>query len=196
MARDRVDAGVPSAGIPEATGALQGPEPDEAPKTLAERLVPVVDNLRTLASKFGIRPWRCFLVHGYWTGTRRGDGEFVETSRREIVPVPRVRDLSGITMAVEAHGLNDQGDVVVDKISPRIPEEDLRGRTPDLARPDDPQTSARTAVFFWEMVENRPSRPNPHRRRFFPVSCTLSRDGMEWRVTLRKQDFDRALRGQ
>src|SRR5262245_21456888 len=132
---DRVDDGVPGADVPEVTGALDGPTADEQPRTLGDQLVGIVDNARALATRFGLRPYRVFLVHGRWSGDRKGEGTFEVTVKRELVPVPVVRDMSAVRSALRAQGRVEEGDIVIDEISPRIPEDDLRGRTPDLTDP-------------------------------------------------------------
>ena len=192
MADDRVQSGTPAADIPELAGDLRGPEPYAAPATLGFDLVGVVDSVRGIAAELGLRPYRVFLVHAVWTGSQVGEGLARVTSRREILPPPRVRDIDSVNRNVHSTGLTEEGDVVIDQISARIPEDDLTGRTPDLRDPLLPRTSKRNVEFFWEIRELRPSTPPPPARRFSPPSKVpvLSRDGMSWRVTLTKQDYD------
>lgn len=193
---DRVDSGDPTSEVPEHTGALNPPPPWRTPSTLAARLVPIVDRIRELNSRLGIRPYRTFLVHGQWTGTRRGFGQLVVTSRREIVPVPRVRDMNQVSMRIKATGRTEEGSVYIDQISARIPEDDLIGRTPDVQDVVQPRTSNPLAEFWWEIEEARSTIPNPAIRRFVPSGVPmLSRDGFNWAVVLNKQDYDRGRDG-
>jgi hypothetical protein len=195
--QDRVRDGVPGSGVPEVSGELAGPRPGDEPETLAWRLTGVVDRARALNSKFGLRPYRVFLVHVRWTGKRRGEGEQQLMSRREILPVPRVRDMDSVRRNVHSTGVIEEGDIVIDEISARIPEDDLMGRTCDLQDPTRRLTSIPNADFYWEVVEKRPSSPGPVIRRFSPPAAVpaLGRAGMGWRVTLTKQEQDRGRGG-
>jgi hypothetical protein len=192
LAGDRVPGGDVVADVQEASGALDPPGPAEQPATLANDLTDVVDDVRALAADFGIRPYRTFLVHAAWSGGAEGEGVLRVVSRREVVPPPEVRDVSGLAQVLRATGVGEEGDVVVGKISPRYSEDDLVGLTPDLVDPGNARTLAPGVDFFWELVEARPTNPAPRPRRFRVASTpSLSRSGMEWRVTLRKQDGDR-----
>lgn len=166
------------------------------PSTLAGRLVPVADKVRNLYARFGIRPYRCYLMHGQWTGSRRGEGVLQILSRREITPVPRVKDMGGVSEVVRATGTTEEGGVFIDQISGRYTEDDLMGRTPDLQDPALMRTSRPTIEFWWEIVESRPSQPTSIMRRFYPVAApSLSRDGFQWQIALTRQDYDRARNG-
>lgn len=168
-------------------------EPEEVGRTLAAKLVPVVDRIRQLATRFGIRPYRVFLVHVRWTGPRRGMGEGQEVSRVEILPTPAVSEMNGIVEIAKALGRTEEGGVSITEISGKYSEDDLRGLTPDLLDPQQPRTLLPNVEFFWEVAENRPNRPDPVRRRFQLASApSLSRDVVQWRVQLTKQDYDRS----
>lgn len=197
MAEDRTRTGAPLSELPEIRGELK-PTPDaRMPATLAGRLVPVADKIRQLYSRFGIRPYRVYLVHGFWTGVSRGKGVLQILSRREITPVPRVRDLGQVSEVLRSTGLTEEGGVVIDQISGRYTEDDLMGRTPDLQDPALQRTSHTTAEFWWEVTESRPSQPTSILRRFYPnVAPSISRDGFQWTVGLIRQDYDRARTGQ
>ena len=150
-----------------------------------------MDDCRALAADLGVRPYRAVLVHVQWSGGRRGEGTAVITSRREIVPPPRVRDPSSVRQVVESTGRTEEGDLFVDRISARYTEDDLLGRTPDLQDPALQRTSSRAADFYWELQEVRASVPPPPVRRYRPSSVpALSRAGQEWRVNLSKTDYD------
>lgn len=192
---DRVLDGVPGSSIPEIDGSLRGPRTDQEPTTLAWRLTGVVDKLRGLNARFGIRPYRVFLCHVVWTGPKRGVGE-QRVERREILPVPRVRDMDSIRNVLRSTGNGEEGDLVIDEISARIPEDDLVGNTPDLQDLVVARTARVATEFYWEVEENRPSNPRPKKRRFAPASApTLDRAGVSWRIVLTKQDYDRGRQG-
>lgn len=194
MPNDRTNNGTPYQELPEVTGRVK-PVPING-GTLASRLVPVVDKIRQLYTNFGVRPYRVFMVHVQWSGDRIGDGVPRELSRREILPTPRVGDISGTTEMLRASGLTEEGGISVDQISAKYTEDDLLGRTPDLQDPAMPRTGLRQMEFYWEVVENRPSSPTPVRRDYAPSTApALSRDGFQWRVNLAKRVFDRARDG-
>jgi hypothetical protein len=198
MANDRTNSGDVVAELPEASGQLRPPLPVLEPMTLAGRLVPVADLLRNLLAKTGIRIYRVFIVHAYWTGPRRGVGDQIIASRRELLPMPRVRDLNAVRRNLLAAGLTEEGDIIVDQISARYTEDDLSCRTPDNIDPQIPRTSLKTVEFWYEIQENRASQPSPPIRRFSPPVATpmLSRGGLAWTVVLTKQGEDRGRRGE
>lgn len=196
MPADRTRPGDPLAELPALRGELDPTRPEEMPRTLAGELIPVADSIRELYSAFGIRAYRCYLVHGQWSGQRRGEGVLQIISRRELTPTPRVRDLGQVSEVLRSTGLTEEGGVVIDQISGRYTEDDLMGLTPDLQEPALQRTSRAMVEFFWEIVESRPSTPTPIVRRFRPVSVPmLSRDGFAWTVGLTKQDFDSGRTG-
>jgi hypothetical protein len=167
--------------------------PNEAATTFAAQMTPIVDELRQLATDFGIRPYRVFLVHIQWSGTRLGEGTPTEISRRELLPTPRVRDLGSTNEVLRSVGLAESGSLFVDQISAKYAEDDLMGRTPDLQDPAMPRTSTRNVDFFWEVQEFRPGQPPAVPRRYVPANApTLKKDGFQWAVSLAKQDFDRS----
>lgn len=192
MAQDRV-AQLEPAGAQRASGVVRPLEPRDVPQSFAARLQPTVDRLRQLAVSFGVRPYRCYLVHVQWSGDAVGSGSPFEISRREILPTPRVRDMGGIGQILESFGNTETGTVMVDRISASLAEDDLMGLTPDLVDPVIPRTGLRNTEFFWIVQENRPSCPAGRPRRFIPAAApTLSRDGLQWRISLKKQDGDLA----
>jgi len=194
---DRVPTGDPAAEIPELSGELAPPAPQLMPQTLAGELVPVADDIRELYSEFGLRPYRVFLVHAMWSGGRRGIGDLVITSRREILPVPRVRDIDSVRRSVEPTGLTEQGEIVIDQISPKYAEDDLVGRTPDVTDMAMTRTARQDVEFWWEVEEARASAPRSIRRFSPPAAAPmLSRGGLHWRVTLVRQGYDRARAGE
>lgn len=194
---DRVPNGDPRSELPEASGKLRPPAAALVPQTLAGRLVSTVDKIRNLNAKFGIRPYRVFLVHVVWTGGKRGIGNKEVRSRIELLPVPRVRNIDSVSRNLRVTGLTEEGDLVIDEISAKYAEDDLTGKTVDLRDPDQPRTSRPDVEFFYEVEESRPTSPRPLIRRFSaPIKApTLSRDGFQWRVTLTKQGEDRGRNG-
>lgn len=197
MANDRTNSGDPLAELPARAGELRAPRPQLEPTTLAGRLVPVVDRIRQLSATLGVSIYRVFMVHIYWTGRKRGEGDPVVISRREIEPMPRVRDMSSVRRVPQPTGLTEEGDIIIDRISARYTEDDLIGNTPDLLNPVVPRAKLRSVEFFYEVQENRNSGPRPVPARFSPpvTKPMLSRGGLEWRITLTRAGVDSSRRG-
>lgn len=196
MAIDRENNGDPASLLDEMSGRLRGPTPDQQRGTLANKLVKVADRIRALNARFGIRPYRVFLIHTMWTGGDRGVGDERVISRVEILPVPLVSGVGAISEVVRATGVVEEGDVSVEQISARFTEDDLLGRTPDIRDQNLPKTTMDHVDFFWEIVENRPQRPLAVIRRFAVRDVPeLSRDGFQWTIRLVKQDYDRGRYG-
>lgn len=196
MPVDRADGGEVAADIQEQEGVLQPPSAWATPATLASELVGVIDDIRTIPAELGVRPYRVFLLHAQWTGGEVGEGQMHIVSRKEITPPPRVQDVSGINQVLRQGGVSEEGDVKVDEISARYSEDDLLGLTPDLLDPNDRRRLLRGVEFFYEMEEYRDSdRPTAKRRFTLANTPTLSREGLQWTVTLLKQDGDRMRDG-
>jgi hypothetical protein len=183
--------------LPEIKGKVHALAPQEIARTLAQQLVPVVDEIRQLATDFGIRPYRVFLVHIAWTGPSRGMGAATEISRREILPTPEVADMSATDREMHALGLTEAGGIRLRKVTASLTEDDLLGRTPDLRAADGTRTEKRSVEFFYEVVQQRPGGLEPAvRRRYVPDSAADLRPALAgWTISLRKQQADRARDG-
>jgi len=193
MVADRTQQNDPAAELPEAAGFVRPLRHDEVRASLMSRLVPSIDKIRQIATDLGLRPYRVYLIHILWSGDRVGDGHPEEISRREILPTPRIRDMSATTEVLSQFGRVEEGGILVDRISAKFSEDDLMGATPDLIDSDSPRTGKRNAEFFWEVQENRPGCPNPPPRRFAPAGApTLMRGGLSWRLPLTKQMVNRS----
>jgi hypothetical protein len=166
----------------------------EVGNTLADRLSPMADKLRQIATKVGVRRYRVFLVHVYWSGPVVGSGQPTEVSRKEILPTPKVSDMSATTQVLRQFGMTEEGGLVVDEISAAFTEDDLTGKTPDLVDPILPRTGVRNAEFFWEVIEARNTYPLPIPRKYVPSDVPM-RKVTCWRVSLSKVNSDRG-RGQ
>jgi hypothetical protein len=193
MAGDRTQQNDPAAELPELAGSVRPLRPDEVKRSLMSTLSPVIDNIRQIAVQLGLRPYRVFIVHVLWTGVKVGDGNPLEISRREILPTPRIRDMSATTEVLSAFGRVEEGGIVIDRISAKYSEDDLTGKTPDLIDPAMPRTGKRNGEYFWEVQENRPGFPRTLPRRYVHAAApTLMRGGSHWRIPLNKQNVDRS----
>lgn len=197
MPRDRVSSENEEAELNEAALRVRPLRGDEVNRTLTAGLVRHVDLIRQIATTLGTRPYRVFLIHLRWTGARRGQGVPEVISEREILPTPQVSDLTSLPELLQPTGRVEEGGLSVSEISARYSEDDLRGLTPDLIDPTNPRTLLPNVEFFWEVVEQRPNRPAPVRRRFTMGAAPVSsKDSLQWRVELTRQDYDRGRGGQ
>lgn len=139
--------------------------PSEATKTLANRLgTRIAPRLRQFATKFGIRSKRVFLVWSKFSGAERGEGTEAIISRVELLPTPRVVDLSSITYQPFSAGVLPVGSVRVDKVAVTYTADQLMGKAvPGQlrgAKIEEPYD------FFYEIVEDGRGDPMPMRQRF------------------------------
>ena len=193
MPTDRTQQNDFPAELPELAGSVRPLRPEEVKRGLMSGLSPVIDRIRQIPTQLGLRPYRVFIVHVLWTGVKVGDGNPIEISRREILPTPRIRDMSATTEVLSAFGRVEEGGIVIDRISAKYSEDDLTGKTPDLIDPALTRTGKRNGEYFWEVQENRPGFPKTIPRRYIHAAApTLMRGGSHWRVPLNKQNVDRS----
>lgn len=189
MPVDRVLQPLTKSDIERLSGAFNTPPPRDAQELLAVSLGSTADSIRHLHATFGTHIYRVFLHHQIWTGNVRGVGDIVTLSRREILPAPRVRDMSVMSRILKSTGITETGDVTVDRISISYSEDDLVGKTPDLTNPTLPVTSRSAIEFSWEIQESRPQTPDTLVRRFKP-SGVPDRKQVQWSIALVKADGD------
>lgn len=179
---------------------------DEVGNTLTEQLVGTADCIRQLATDFGQREHRVFLVWVGYSADEDADG-LVDADEMcvddatigagrpsviaelELLPTPRVGSMTGIGQDLDAVGLTERGGLTVDQISMSYSEDILLGLLPDLVDPDNPAQLRPGIQFFWEVRSHLPPRhenddtaggelPSPSRnaRRKFVVSGVPERD--------------------
>jgi hypothetical protein len=168
--------------VPAISGQVRPESP--ARRSLADSLGPTVDRIRQLRTDMGLAPYRVFLVHWRWP-SKRGLGRPVEIARDEVLPNPKISDMTGTLIGVAAFGATEGGGLFVSKISTKYSENDLLGRTPDLVDSVRPKTSASNVEFFWEVQLARGgSKP----RRYIPQGVPmLDRSGIQWKISVIKQ---------
>jgi hypothetical protein len=86
------------------------------PEQLLDGLIPDVDDLRELATEFGIRPYRLLAVIRTWDGTEVGDGAYTDVSV-EYTPRPVVKPFTSIRNRLEPCGLMEAGFAVIEELS-------------------------------------------------------------------------------
>lgn len=102
------------------------PTPDMAAGSLVESLGAVADDLRSIASDLGARPYRLFSVIQEWSGGAVGRGYASIVSRREILPRPKI-NVNPARSEFTAGGRQTRGHVRVTEISPRLTADDIFG---------------------------------------------------------------------
>lgn len=156
--------------------------------SLVSSLTPVVDRLRDLKTRLGARQYEVRLVWTRWTGGRRGSGDEYIFREEQLLPTPRVADLTSVNKELTEVGLAEAGSLRVDEISPRYSERRLLGFTGEEKLPDD-------VSFYWEVrTVHRPD--GDVRRRFFPMAApSYSPTRFQWTVSLIRAHADRAPAG-
>lgn len=161
--------------------------PFEAKRSLANRLGPTADRLRQFATKFGIRPYRFFLVWTVFDGEERGEGTERELARIELLPTPKIGELTSLQEAAFSTGTLSTGVLRLDKISLKFTTAALRG----LEIPTEGQKlNMPPKVDFWyEMREDGRGGDTPIPLRFRLNGEPFRRAGsVSWSVLLERQD--------
>ena len=163
----------------------------EARRTLANRMVPTVDRLRQMLTRYGLRPYNVFLAWHYWTGKERGEGYEKECKRIALVPNPKVEDLSSVALNPFSAGVVPIGTVRLSRISGAYTADVLMGRM--LPKEHEDHIPEKW-VFFWEIVEDGRGDDPPLRQKYRPLSQPMRRAGeVDWTIILERvsEDLDR-----
>ena len=176
--------------------------PFQATRTLANRLGKRVDNLRQFSTKFGTRSKRVFLVWTKFTGEERGIGDEKVLHRVELLPTPKVSELTSVSRRPMIEGELPDGGVRVSEISVyRYTEDMLKG----LVVPGEPgqpgtpiqakgaERNTRSDVdFFYEIVDDgRQGEGLAERQRFQLIGYpTRLESRVEFAVFLQRSSAD------
>lgn len=180
----------------------------EASKTLANRLgVRLAPRLRQLATRFGLRSTRVFLVWTRWTGEYRGEGDERILARVELLPTPEVSPETAVQGMPYSAGKLPVGQLTVNLISLRYTKEMLQGKIiPSIDEGGNPIVIPKTASvdvrkepteFFWELVEDGRGDTPPERERYRLIGEPWRNEGnVCWQCTIERasEDFTRAGR--
>lgn len=153
--------------------------PSQAKRTLVARFGPRVNRLRQLSTRFGLRPYRVFLVWYAWTGEEPGEGSYTEVKSIEILPTPQVSEST-------RYDIRDGGKVMtgtysVRKVSPTLTEDLLRGQVYPTTEKELP----RNLEFFYELVEDGRGDSEPLRRKCKLDTPPFRLAGkLDWNLTL------------
>lgn len=160
-------------------------------ETLAFQLVDTADVVRDLYTTFGLRPYAVNLVRTRWAGGRRGLGAEEIVTSIPILPTPLVSDLTALTEINTPIGLDETGEILLQEVSGRFTEDQLRGQeVPGETIPVDQN-------FFYE-IEFPPAcagREGERRRFTIKGAPMYYADRFQWQVRLEKQRQDRARNG-
>lgn len=160
-------------------------------RTLAGRLVKVADRVRDLATRFGLRPYRVYIVRTRWTAGERGAGAEYVTQELELQPTPRVASLDSLAEVIQPVGIVEEGTLRVDEISGRYQEEHLRGYGSDGAPPEPDEQ------VFWEVEWVRQDGQPGERLRFTVRGKPAYEPGrLAWSVTLTRAQQARGRQGE
>lgn len=184
--------------------------PNEASRTLANRLgVRLAPRLRQLATRFGLRSTRVFLVWTRWTGEYRGEGTEEVFARVELLPTPKVSTLDSVSTQPYSAGKLPVGQLTVGLISLRYTSEMLIGQIiPSSDEGGNPTVAPKRASadrrvepvdFFWELVEDGRGDNPPERERYRLLGGPNRDEGnVCWEATIERasEDFTRAGRTQ
>lgn len=185
--------------------------PHEARRTLAHRFAPRADRLRQLNTRFGLRPYRCFLVWTKWSGGERGAGEetVLPGGRIELLPTPKVRSLDNVAAQFFSGGVLPVGSLRVTEISALYTRDQLAGlavpnhdfteeNVPPRPRSaeDLPKRPSVTSLpqpfdFYWEVVEDGRG-DDPAVRSKFRLAAWPNRNpgGVQWECLIERVSSD------
>jgi len=180
---------------------------------LAHKLARRADRIRQIATKFGAMPYRVFLTWERWSGGRVGAGDPAIYRRIELLPTPRVADMTAITLRTTPVGTFPEGSLRVDRVSCFAYTEDvLRGLAIPPAAPNEqpqlpPMIDQRgpgaderfgpSMDFYYEVVEDGRGDDPAYRKRFrIMAGPWRNATGVEWAVVVQRASQDDDRRGQ
>lgn len=86
------------------------------------------DKYRLLYQRYGLRPYDVFLVWTRWGGFERGEGNEREVKMVQLLPSPKVQDLTAISLQPNSGGLLPVGTIRLSQITTNLTLENLTGR--------------------------------------------------------------------
>lgn len=154
--------------------------PEQAKHTLAHRFAARADRLRQLNTRFGIRPYRVWLVWTKGSGDEVGSGTSVEVNRYELLPAPKVRQ--NLTRTLLSAGIVPMGSVELSEVSATHTYEELIGRV----LPAKNEVSVPPPYeFHYEIVEDGRGGDQPRLQYYRPFGDPVRDPGnVQWKLTL------------
>jgi len=169
-------------------------QPFQAKQSLANRLRPTVDRVRQIATDVGVRNYRVFLVWTTFDGESRGEGTERELARVEILPTPKIGELTSLGQNPYAQGFTAVGSLRLERISAGYTESQLRG----LEVPGRGQVlNVPSNIDFWyEIREDGRGQDQPVPTRYRLASSPYRAAGrVAWSVMVERQDEATQLDG-
>lgn len=168
--------------------------PDEIKRTLVGRFEQkpggqpgLADKLRQLHTKFGARSRRVFLVWVGWTGDTRGEGDPSVVKVIELLPTPKVSDLTSVALNPYSAGKLPVGSIRVDEVSAAMSEDVLAGRLVAGGADLGPKMD-----FFYELREDGRSGVPSLPQRYRPLAQPTRREtNISWSIVLDRVSEDR-----
>jgi hypothetical protein len=171
-------------------GRFDDPTKMDLGNTLAQKLIPVADNIRNLFTRFGLRPYKIAIVRVRWSGGRRGRGVPTVVSSTALLPTPMVQDLSTLVEVASPVGLDETGAIVVSQISGSYTDDDLRFTSAE-GQPPGPDEEV-----FYEIEYPQPGGNDSIRRRFYIRGAPYyDANQFQWTVRLERANEDRTRTG-
>jgi len=168
--------------------------PAQAKRALANRFGPLADRLRQLNTRFGVRPYRCFLVWGVWAGSERGTPPITYVQETELLPTPKVSSLDSVTFSIFHAGTVQAGSVKLTEVSVQYTYDQLQGLMLPVAHESHiPQPWE----FFYEIREDGRGDQLPLRQSYRLLSPPFRDAGkVQWTIMLERISEDRGRHGQ
>ena len=158
-------------------------------RSLAQKLIPVVDGVRDLVTRLGLRPYAIRLVWTRWSEGVRGEGCEIVVKSTDLLPAPASPSLLELASTLTAGGEEEQGAVRVSEISGRYSENFLKGYD-ESGNPPEPDVH-----FYWE-VEFPLAGAGSVKRRFAVRGVPFYDAGkLQWIVDLERTHVDGAGSG-
>lgn len=155
--------------------------------SLGQKLIGVADNIRDLRVRFGLRPYRVRILRTRWAGAaKRGVGPQIVSWEMEILPVPKISDLTGLTEIINPVGADEVGSIMLTEISGRYTEDVLRGFDQNGAQPEPNEQ-----VFY----EVEFSTTGERRRFYFRSAPTYLPSKFQWQIRLERSHEERTRDG-
>lgn len=192
---------------------------------LAQRLAPVADRLRGRLARAGLRPYRVFLVWVQWDGEERGAGHPRVLREVEVLPVPKVEDLTAVSLSAFSGGILPVGSIRISEVTTALTADNLAGNvvppqayldgcgSPRYAGPQAPPAllgASEADLIGHALPKAGESIPEPYeffwevvedapgaqRQRYRLFAQPFRRAGkFDWSVTLTRASEDRTRRG-
>ena len=167
--------------------------PEQARRTLVNRFGPRMDRLRQFPTNFGLRPYRVFLTWTKFSGDETGEGAETIYQRIEILPTPKLIDLSSINFSPVSAGILPIGSIQLRRVSIAYTQDTLEGKSVPIPHITPPEPFS----FFYEVVEDgRGDNPSDRQRYRLASSPFRAAGGCEWKLTLERVSGDMKRTGQ